>query len=359
MSAADGRPQRLWPQGEDVVPIVPAPRIAASLGSVDRQASGNRRARPPRLTAADFTPEQMLRPAARPPDSGWRRTVYTLSGGTVAIPPSAAELRRRELVAQVKTPIAGCRTVAFISRKGGVGKTTTCLLVGHTFASYRGDRVIALDANPDAGTLGHRLRRETAETVAQLLRDRQAIGRYADVRAYTSQAPSRLEVIAGDERSEIADVLGKTDVRRGVAILERHFNLLCLDTAAGVLGPAAQGVLAAADQIVVVSAASLDAARAASSTLDWLEEHGHGELASSAVAVLNGIRDERSAVDLDRIEDHFASRCRACIRLPWDRHLHIGAEVALDELRPETREAYLELAAAIACGFTETVERRS
>src|SRR4029077_75736 len=111
------------------------------------------------------------------------------------------------LVAQVKTPIAGCRKVAFVSRKGGVGKTNTCLLVGPPFASYRGDRVVALDANPDAGTLGHRLRRETTETVATLLRDRQVIGRYADVRAYSSQASSRLEVIAGDERSEISAAL--------------------------------------------------------------------------------------------------------------------------------------------------------
>ena len=88
------------------------------------------RARPPRLTAADFTPERMLRPRARPPADGWRRAVYIATGGAVAVGPSPAELRRRELVAQVTTPIRGCRAVAFVSRKGGVGKTTTCLLVG-------------------------------------------------------------------------------------------------------------------------------------------------------------------------------------------------------------------------------------
>src|SRR5207244_11753369 len=106
------------------------------------------------------------------------------------------------------------------------------MVVGHTFASNRGDRVVALDANPDAGTLGHRLRRETTETVATLLRDRELIGRYADARAYTSQAPSRLEVIAGDDRCEIADAIGAGAVGHAVAVLERHYNLVCLDTAA-------------------------------------------------------------------------------------------------------------------------------
>jgi len=33
-------------------------------------------------------------------------------------------------------------------------------VLGHTFASYRGDRVIALDGNPDAGSLAYRVRRE-------------------------------------------------------------------------------------------------------------------------------------------------------------------------------------------------------
>jgi len=40
-----------------------------------------------------------------------------------------------------------------MSRKGGVGKTTMTLALGSTFASLRGDRVIAVDANPDAGNL--------------------------------------------------------------------------------------------------------------------------------------------------------------------------------------------------------------
>jgi putative peptide zinc metalloprotease protein len=342
-------PRWLWPEEADVVPI---------LVSADDRGSRRPRPRPPRLTAADFTPERMLRSGGHPPDDGWRRAVYRLSGGRLVVPAGAAELRHRELIASVKTPIAGCRTVAFVSRKCGVGKTTTCLLVGHAFASHRGDRVVAIDANPDAGTLGFRLRRETPDTLPELLRDRQAIRRYADIRAYTSQAPSRLEVVAGDERRDVGRPIDRGDVARAVATMQRHFNLVCLDTSAGVLGSANQGVLEAADQIVVVTAASLDTARAASATLDWLEDHGREDLAARAVAVLNAIRPERGDLDVDSIEQHFKARCRACIRIPWDTHLHRGAEVVTEQLRPETRDAYLQLAAAIATGFNEPSERR-
>jgi putative peptide zinc metalloprotease protein len=355
---SDGRIdlRTFWPSEHEIVPILPAERTGTvnSNGAAMRP----RPARPPRLTAADFTPERMLRPSARPPAGGWRRGVYLSTGGIVAVRPSSAELRRRELVALVRTPIAGCLTIAFVSRKGGVGKTTTCLLVGHTFASHRGDRVVALDANPDAGTLGHRLPRESGETIATLLHDRAVLARYADVRAYSSQAASRLEVIAGDDSPDV-EMLEREAVREAVTLLDRHYNLVCLDTPAGVLNPAAQGVLDAADQLVLVSPTALDGARAASSTLDWLEEHGHTRLAASAVTALNGVRVERGDVDLDRIEAHFAARCRACVRIPWDPHLETGADVELDALRPATRGAVLELAAAIARGFTQPQERRT
>jgi putative peptide zinc metalloprotease protein len=310
-------------------------------------------------TAVDFSAERMLRPDVDVPGGGWRRGVYWLTGGLVHVGPSAAELRHRERVARAKTPIQGCRKIAFISRKGGVGKTTTCLLAGHTFASLRGDRVVALDGNPDAGTLGHRIRRETSSTVGSLLQDVDRISRYADIRGYTSQASSRLEVVAADDDPRITQALGESDFRRAIELLERHYNLICLDTGTGVLESATRGILDTADQIVVVSAPSLDGSRAASSTLDWLEQNGYEHLVRGAVAVLNTIRDGNGALDLTRVEEHFAARCRDCVRVPWDPHLDAGAEATLDALRLETRNAYLELAAGVAAGFGDPIDRRS
>jgi MinD-like ATPase involved in chromosome partitioning or flagellar assembly len=97
----------------------------------------------------------------------------------------------------------------------------------------------------------------------------------------------------------------------------------------------------------------------ASSTLDWLEQNGHEQLVRGAVAVLNTIRGSKGALDLERVERHFAARCRGCVRIPWDPHLESGAEATLEALRPGTRDAYLELAAAIAAGFSDTTGRRS
>jgi putative peptide zinc metalloprotease protein len=302
-------------------------------------------------TAADFTAERYLRGQAAPPRDGWRRFVYWLTGGRVNFGPSPAEVAERQLIARAKAPVAGCRSIAVISRKGGVGKTTTTLMLGHTFASLRGDRVVALDGNPDAGSLGYRVRRETAATVTNLLADEQDIIRYADIRSYTNQAPTRLEVVASDDDPRITTALGEEDYRRAIALLERHYNLILLDTGTGVLESATKGILQLAEQIVVVMSPSLDSARAASSTLDWLNENGHAELVRNAIAVVNAVREE-GLVEVDKIEEHFQGRCRAVVQVPWDPHLSAGAETQVDRLRPVTRRAYLEVAAAVADGFT-------
>jgi MinD-like ATPase involved in chromosome partitioning or flagellar assembly len=63
------------------------------------------------------------------------------------------------------------------------------------------------------------------------------------------------------------------------------------------------------------------------------------------------VRPRSGKVDMKKVVDHFSRRCRAVRRVPFDPHLEEGAEISLDRLRPETREALIELAAVVADGF--------
>ncbi|HEV2823588.1 MAG TPA: MinD/ParA family protein, partial [Actinomycetota bacterium] len=247
-------------------------------------------------------------------------------------------------------PLLGCHKIALLSLKGGVGKTTMTATLGASFASLRGDRVVAVDANPDPGTLGYRIRRDTARTASDLLANVDKLERYADVRAYASQTDLRLEVIASEADPARDEAFGEDDYRELAVVLERFYSLVLTDCGPGLLHSAMRAILPAADQLVVVAAPSLDGARSASLTLDWLDKHGHGALARSSVVVINAVR-ERGLVDVDKLQEHFARRCRAVVRIPYDRHLETGAEIVLDELAPGTRRAYAQLAAAVADGF--------
>jgi MinD-like ATPase involved in chromosome partitioning or flagellar assembly len=299
----------------------------------------------------DLSTARMLRPDRRPPQTGWRRLVYVASGRFVNPGESPADIRKRELTARVNHPLLGCHKIAILSLKGGVGKTTVTATLGATFASLRGDRVVAVDANPDRGTLSQKIPLETSATVRNLLRDAQRVRRYTDVRAYTSQGPSRLEVLASEQDPAVSEAFSEDDYRRTVTLLEHFYNIVLTDCGTGLMHSAMYGVLGLADQLVIVSSGSIDGARSASATMDWLDAHGHGDLVKNSVAVINCVHRRAGGVDLTKVAEHFAARCRTVVRIPFDAHLEEGAEVDLDRLEPGTRMALLELAASVADAF--------
>ena len=379
-------PRQVWspdpyaaPRAPDDAPPLHGPSVPWSevRAAADHEAAGEPLAAPPTLRpqAADAGPDRQRAPppeetAKRPtsdvltsdlllpgkratPDGGWRRTVYRATGGLVRIGESPASMRRRDLVSRVRTPVAdGHHRVAVLSLKGGVGKTTVTVGLGATLASLRGDRVIAVDANPDRGTLSDKVRVETSATIRDLLNERAMISRYADVRAFTSQSSSRLEILASDRDPGVSVAFSADDYRAVVGVLEHYYSICITDCGTGLLHSAMAGILELADQVVLVSSPSVDGARSASATLDWLDAHDYGDLVRGGVVVLSAIRRKsKSMVDLDRLEQHFAARCRAVVRIPYDPHLEEGAEFELDYLDPETAEAYLTLAALVADAF--------
>ncbi|MFD8556703.1 AAA family ATPase [Streptosporangium canum] len=310
----------------------------------------------PRPSADSLDPESLLRGRRNGPAGGWRKLIYKASAGLIKPGESPEVRRRRELVARARTPVAtGHHRVAVLSLKGGVGKTTTTVGLGATLAQVRGDRVIAVDANPDRGTLSDKLELETSATVRDLLNERQQIKRYVDIRAFTSQAPSRLEILASDRDPSVSEAFSSSDYQSVAQVLENFYSICITDCGTGLLHSAMSGVLGLADQLVLVSSPSVDGARAASATLDWLEAHHYEELVRSATVVLCSVRPRsKSTVDLDRLEAHFAARCRAVIRIPYDPHLEEGAEIDLERLQSTTRESYLRLAASVGDGFAAT-----
>ncbi|MQY31504.1 MinD/ParA family ATP-binding protein [Nocardia aurantia] len=292
----------------------------------------------------------LLKRSRRAPRGGWRRAVHRMSGGTINPGDSTAELAQRELVDRVNQPVRGDYRIAILSLKGGVGKTTTTVGLGSTFASLRGDRVIAIDANPDLGTLAHRVPRQTRSTVRNLLEDKH-IGRYSDVRAHTSQSPSRLEVLASEQDPAVSEAFSEEDYRRAIAILQQFYNIILTDCGTGLMHSAMKGVLDLASSLVLVTSPAIDGARSASATLDWLEHHGYGKLVERTVVVVNASRRGASTVDLDQLRKLFLDRTRAVQVVPFDDHLAEGSEIDLELVGKPTRRALLELAAMVADEF--------
>lgn len=291
------------------------------------------------------------------PRQGWRSLLYRTT--RINPGPSLAEIEMRRTVERVGVSFTGPRHVLFANPKGGAGKTTTCLGVAATFGQHRGRGVIAFDNNPTRGTLGLRSQPDAhARTVRDLLTDLGNIRQVGDLSAYTrSQPDGHFDVLASDEDPRMAVARGESDYTAVMGVLDTFYKVICVDTGNDVTAPVFSAAVATTDQLVVVTGASWDSAYSASWMLDHLEQHGADDLVRRAVTVVTLPRG-RSA-DLAAIDEHFTTRTRAVHHVPFDPALDVGAEVVLDALRPRTRGAWLDIAAAVADGFAASPLTRS
>jgi MinD-like ATPase involved in chromosome partitioning or flagellar assembly len=339
--ARDERMQDAPPVAEAVVP----PPWAPERPVVD--------ARP--RTASELTEYTIVRRRSDKPVSGWRRAVHVASVGMVNPGIGPAEQRRQELALRIRRPLPGPRQVAVASMKGGVGKTTVTAVLGLMLAEHRGDRIVALDANPDAGTLAERLTGRTDSTVRDLLDSLGDVGSLSDIARFTMLS-GRLQVLASEQDPARSEDFDRAEYERVCAVLSRFYNVVVTDTGTGMVHSAMDGTLALANGLVVVGSHTVDGASRAAKTLDWLAAHGHDELVQRAVVVLS--RDRTSPdVDGERLVAYFEARCRAVVVVPRDPHLATGSRIELDKLSQATSDAFLELAALVADDFGDPAAR--
>ncbi|MFE4542483.1 hypothetical protein [Arthrobacter sp. NPDC056727] len=298
--------------------------------------------------ASALTADRLLTRAAAAPVSGWRRWLYQATLGYVNLGDSDQVRIQRAMEHRIATRLGErTRYVPVLSRKGGVGKTTVTTLLGMVLAELREDRVIAMDANPDRGTLSDRSPGRADFTARQLVKDRFTVNSFAQLSNYTARDGSRLDVLASDTDPTVAHAFDDADYRAVTDILGRYYSIVLTDSGTGMVHSVMKGTLEKADAVVLVSGGSVDEARLASETLSWLEAHGRQDLVAKATVVINMAAGNRTLVNIDEIEEHFLSRVKNVVRIPHDRHLAEGSRIRLGQLKPATRAAAVELAALV------------
>ncbi|WP_309128673.1 MinD/ParA family protein [Microbacterium sp.] len=308
-----------------------------------------------RESADLLTADRLLDPSrvSKPePEGTWSHLLYTLSGGRINIGDSRKARERKQLTARIAAPLAGsARFVPVLSRKGGVGKTTVTALLGMALADARDDRVIAVDANPDRGTLAERVVGVPAKSVRDLVRAQHGIRGFHDISALVARDETRLDVLASDADPRVAEAFDDSGYRDVAAVAAQYYSLVLTDSGTGIVHSVMSATLDLADQLVIVSGLSVDEARLASETLTWLETNGHAALARDAIVVLNQSTSGAPMVRLSELEAHFSTRARHVLRVPYDPQIAGGGAIDFASLQPETRQAARELAAALVEGL--------
>ena len=336
--------------GRSAVERAPFPRADVALTSkrlgefeADRETAD--------LLTADrlLDPHQVIRPE---PEGAWQHFLYSISGKRINLGDSKRAKARKDLDRRIAAPLAGgARFVPVLSRKGGVGKTTVTTLLGQALADARDDRVIAIDANPDRGTLAERITRDSGKTVRDLVRMSPEVVGFNDLSGIVARDETRLDVVASDTDPRVSEAFNDADYRDVAALAAHYYSVVLTDTGTGIVHSVMGATLDLADQVVIVAGLSVDEARLASETLTWLETNGYADKVRSAVVVLNNARPGHPLVQLDELESHFRTRVRAVVRVPYDPHIAAGSAIVFRELQPATREAARQLAATVVEGL--------
>jgi MinD-like ATPase involved in chromosome partitioning or flagellar assembly len=204
--------------------------------------------------------------------------------------------------------------VATLSPKGGCGKTTSTFLTGNVLASHLRLRAVAVDLNPDFGTLADLApdRTRAPLSLVDLLRDKDAISSPGALRTYVSRLPSRLHLLAAPTDPAVMAQTTPELYGELLAFLRRFYDVILLDLGTGVTAPIATFAVDHADQVVVVT------------TPEWITNTkvqmalGHLRL-ERATLVLNKVDGsaERRATERQFSRDRIAQR----VAIPADGQL--------------------------------------
>jgi len=303
-----------------------------------------------------------------PSSLGWRKWIHRLSFGTINPGESPDEQFVRGLRDQISSPLTGTFSVVVLGGKGGVGKTSSTVVIGSTFAALRPrEQVIAVDADPGQGAnLAVRIDRSASSSYGDIVAAKDLV-RYSDVRARVGHNTIGLDVLASPAnrastaRAVITGELYVNTRRR----LEQFYNILLTDCGVDIQHPVMDGVLTHADALVMVTSANPDGAEGAAKQMDWLAYHPrYRHVLNRMVLVINHIRPpshRRDRKDTDALVTILVERFgqwvpeEHIVVVPYDRHIAQAGVIDLEELNPLTRRRFLEVTGTLATGFP-TVE---
>lgn len=344
---------------EASVPRESAPEASAPAGPL--RSTTARREPAPRDPVQRVTPtvEDLLgsradrvKPRAT---EGWQGAIRRATGGAVSPRPGKAEQSRLDRERVVQRRLDGPRTIVVLNPKGGAHKTTSTLLLAATFGTQRGGATLAWDNNETRGTLGwraqnaphHRTAVDLLEHLDSFAEPSQASLAALDTYVRT-QVDARFDVLASDEDAAASSSIDAAAFDRLHGVLSRYYRLLIVDTGNNMRASNWVAAVAAADQLVIVSTVREDTAASAAWLLDGLREKGFDRKIDDAVTILAAPSAKPDRKLAERLERHFAQVTGDVVHVPFDPALVDGGPIDFDALSPESRDAWLSVAASIA-----------
>ncbi|WP_405742895.1 hypothetical protein OG422_13230 [Streptomyces sp. NBC_01525] len=244
----------------------------------------------------------------------------------------------------IQQPVVTGRQIAVSSIRGGAGKSTVAALLALTYAHYRPDPVLAVEADPALGTLPHRLGarevRWSGSDLAEIVDPSMLI---TDLTGYLLPFAGGGWLLPGSQGA-IGTRLDLDAYRVVMTSLRRHFAATVVDCET-LPAEVARTALVTTQARVLVTPATPEGVAATRSVLDWVGGL-HPGLLPTTVVVLTHLAPD-TGVDARTAATHLGAGGAAVLPLPYDRHLAAGGAIRTELLGARTLAATARIAAEV------------
>jgi MinD-like ATPase involved in chromosome partitioning or flagellar assembly len=259
-------------------------------------------------------------------------------------------LNRLERVIQAPL-LRRCVTIAVMSPKGGVGKTTTTALLGALFAMLRRDRIVAVDTNPDFGSLGRSLAPDHqvfVDDLLEVLDDPQLTVTALD--ANLGRGAHGLMVLPSPVDPVRMARLHEDAYEKVVRRLQDLVGVVLLDCGTGLHEPSSKAALKTADQVVLVTDAEPATASLVAEAATLLKQEG-----VPIWLLVNKMPTAGSKLDVGALEAYIPQARGLVVLASSARAGHQVAGGMFDwrDAPPAWKRAMRELAAALVADWPE------
>ncbi|MGW9025539.1 MinD/ParA family protein [Streptomyces sp. NPDC055722] len=265
-----------------------------------------------------------------------RRTVSSSAAREVTGATATAEV--------LQQAVTTGRQIAVTSIRGGAGKTTVAALLGTTYAHYRHDPTLIIEADPALGTLPLRLGAETLRwttgDVAGIVEPQMSL---LDVTGYLVQLPDNAWLLPGSQ-GQIGAMLDTKAYERVMVSLRRYFGVTVVDCET-LPAEVARVALSASQARVLTAPATLEGVSSTFAVLEWMRGLPRHVIEGTIVTLTEMV--PHTGLDATQAAETLRATGARVHVLPYDRHLAAGGAIRTELLAHATRLAATRLAAEV------------
>jgi pilus assembly protein CpaE len=251
------------------------------------------------------------------------------------------------------------KVIAFISYKGGVGKTFLAVNIGCLLAKMHNKRTLLIDGDIASSDISVHLNLSNKVSIMDLLPEINDLSSCKLEQGLQKHRSSGLYVLTGPARPELAEFITEGYLERIIECATQLFDYILVDTSSHPMDDTLYQIIEKSSEIVYITTADLASIKQTKIAIDTIKRLGYSDYLNQTY-ILNQYCPS-SKLDPNVISTHLNVTCKGMLlheRIKVEDSIYEGKPIALGHGSSETKTQLIELTKMIL-GTNESVSKFS